>query len=577
MKFLFVTFVIGIVISLAMSPAFGQVTFIDMAQQWGVTHEDDTRGVAIVDLESDGRNEIVVVNKFGYNRLYKWNWETSSYDELGEEYGIAETVQHHNITVADVDKDLNPDLYITSHIGLPDARYYLNLGYAPFQDVAEEYNLDELHEMGSAFFQLTPHTGVSGLLGGRLMIRENDIFVDYTEGSGLEHITNQHTPIFFDIDGDIDADLFIAGNHETNTGRLFRNNSDTTFSDISYNTNEGGFPVGQGLSVGDIDNDGDFDFYLSSGFGVNSMWQNDGTGYFTNVTGWSNTDYAGYTRAVCFGDYDNDGDVDLFLNRGMAPNALLLNNGNGQFTDFSQEAGIDDFYNGYAAAVGDLNNDGQLDIVATNCDFYPTCVYINQNQNPSWLKVRLIGRPANSLALGARIKLWGVNPESGDTVLLGMRRIASLTSIHSVDDLVAHFGTGVYQDLTIEVTFASLEVVHISNLIPGQTITVVEHQTDIDESGTSLPYNYLSISAYPNPFNNSTKIAVKAKNGVYSLTIYDILGRIVKNRELAITDNSASFTWDGTNNDGSPVPSGLYLAKVYNSRHNATAKITLLR
>jgi len=558
--------------------AFCQVSFLEMANELNVTDIDDSRGAAIIDLNNDDICEIVIVNKYGQNRLYMWF--DSLYYDVGEEYGINETDRHHCITVADVDKDSNPDLYITGDQGdYDEAHYFLNYGYPPFEDVAVDYNLNTVYEMGSAFFQLAPHTSLAGLCGGRLMIRVEDTFIDVTQGSGLESITNVFCPLFYDIDRDGDVDLYAAGNHESHTGRLFRNNGDSTFTDISTNSNEGQFRIGQTAAFGDIDNDGDFDLYVCSGFGTNTMWQNDGTGFFTNITDLSNTGVGGYTRAACFGDYDNDGDLDLFLNRATDYNILFLNNGNGIFTDYSQEAGVTDNLNGMGAASGDLNNDGQLDIVAVNCDYQPTQVYINQNQNSSFLKVRAVGQQKNSLALGAIIELYGIIENPLDTVLIGIRQIASETSGLSVDDLTAHFGTGIYENLHIHLTFPSLGVVDIFDIYPGQTITIHESLTDIDESETGLPSKFLNIDAYPNPFNSSVKISFTGESAnQYSLKIFDMLGRLVKSDIINNNNmNSYSYFWNATDDLDQPVPSGIYFISVRSKEYASSIKVTLLK
>jgi hypothetical protein len=418
---------------------------------------------------------------------------------------------------------------------------------------------------------------VSGLLGGKLMIRENDVFYDYTEGSGLEDITNQLCPVFFDLDGDFDDDLFLAGNHEVNTGRMFRNNGDTTFTDISSNNNQGIFELGQSVAIGDIDNDGDFDFYLGSGFGFNSMWRNDGTGFFTNITGWSNTGYDGYTRGICFADFDNDTDLDIFVNRATDYNLLLENDGTGIFTDISNQANVDDVFNGYAASIGDLNNDGMIDIVATNCDDHPTCVYINQTVNENnFLRVRLIGQHKNSLALGAILKLYAITEEPSDTVLIGTRQISSHSGLHSVSELTAHFGTGEYQLLRLEVTFASHERVVIPQLNPGQTITIAEPQVGIDDQ-PELPENTLLVNAYPNPFNNSTKIVISGGTENYLIKIYNILGREIKSLSITNNQNASTFIWDGTDKQSQSVKSGVYFLKVNSGEYKASYKLTLLK
>jgi len=442
--------------------------------------------------------------------------------------------------------------------------------------MAEDFNLDYVTEMGSAFFQMTPQAGLSGYIGGRLMIREEETFIDVTEGSGLETITNVHCPLFFDLDGDIDDDLFVAGNHTAQVGRLFRNNGDSTFVDISDNTNEGGFPLCQGAAIGDIDNDGDFDLYLTFATGYNSMWENDGTGFFTNITELSHTGVAGFTRGVCFGDFDHDTDLDLFLNRAQDYNVLFLNNGHGVFTDISEEAGVVDNLNGIGCATGDLDNDGQLDIVAVNCDFQRNLVYINENEDTSFLKIRMVGTPKNSLALGSIIDLFGVSEDDLDTVRIGKREVQSHTGMFSVNDPIAHFGTGEFQNLIVKATFQSLDEVTLYDIWPGQTISIYERPTDIADSDPSLP-DRMTLATYPNPFNSAINIAVTGGTRPgYELAIYDMLGRLVNSDLIYETDN-LNYTWDGLNNSGQPAPSGIYCLRVRNGEFAAEKKITLVK
>lgn len=569
-----------VVFLLMINIAHGQVTFLEVANELNVDDLDDSRGVAIIDINNDNISEIIIINKYGYNRLYVWNNSHGLYYDEGYYYGISETNLHHNITVADVFKNHLPDLYITGDANSYHGRFYINSGAGPFVDMAEEFNLANPTDMGSAFFQMTPESGISILCGRRLMTLQNNTFVDITDGSGLENVDNVFSPIFFDIDSDNDDDLFIAHNWELNVGALFRNNGDSTFTDISTNTDEGGFGYGQGVTFGDIDNDGDFDLYLCSGFGTNTMWENDGTGYFINITGWSNTGVGGYSRGTAFGDFDNDCDLDLFINRAYGYNMLFLNNGEGVFQDYSEEAGVIDNLNGQSCSTGDLNNDGQLDVVAVNCDYEPTQVYLNQNQNSSFLKVKLIGCYKNTLALGAIIELYGITTDPDDTVFIGKREILSHSSYFSVNDIIAHFGTADYDNLRVVVTFKSLTAVDTSGITPGQMITIWEAgEVYVDELFLQIPSEYPYINTYPNPFNNSTRIILRG--GVsenYELAIYDILGRLVKSVHIHNKCSSTvRYIWNGTNDLNQPVPSGVYLIQVSNALKIAETKITLVR
>jgi hypothetical protein len=552
-----------------------QVSFIESAQELGVTQLDFGIGVAIADINGDGNAEIITTNNSGPDRVYVW--DGFAYEEVGEEYGIHENDHHHSIAIVDLDKNSFPDLYITGDQSSLHGHMYINNGNDHFNDMAAIYNLQEVGEMGSSFFQLTPESEISVLRGGRLMLRYQGRFIDVSDSSGLEGISIVLTPLFFDIDGDYDCDLFIGHNWEFTSGTLYHNNGDSTFTDISTNTDLGSFRSSNSAVVGDIDNDSDFDIYQLSGE-RNTMWLNDGTGYFTDFTAESQTGYAGYTRAANFADFDNDGDIDLFVNRALDYNLLLLNDGHGHFTDVSQEAGVMDNLNGFGSSVGDLNNDGQLDIVAVNCCNTPKQIYINQNQNDSYLRVRLHGQRRNTMALGSIVKLLGIDSTQHET-LIGTRVLQSHTTGCSVDEPIMHFGTGAYQNLRLEVHFPSGAVIDSLELTPGQIIDVYEPDfVSVDEKDPQLPKNLLVLNAYPNPFNSSTVITIEGGTGDCKIAIYDLLGRAVKSITLSPSNASSKrFIWNGTDKNNSKVPSGIYFVRAQNDSHSAELKVTLLK
>lgn len=572
--------VIVMLLAVPIFSAKGQVTFLDRAYELNLHHFDVSISAAIVDLDNDFVNEIIVINH-GLRRLYVW--QGSAYQDMGDYYEMNLYCYYaNNITVADVNFDYKPDLYINDAGGFC-AKLYINDMPLPFQEMTAEYGLGETADVGSVFFQMTPTSGLCLLAGPRLLNLQNGVFVDITPGSGLENLTNVFCPVFFDIDGDYDDDLFIAGNHEFNYGVLFRNNGDGTFTDISTNTDENGFGYGQEVSFGDIDNDGDFDLYLTAGRDgqgspdrPNTMWANDGTGYFTNITELSNTGYRGYSRSSSFGDFDNDGDIDLFVNRTEGYKVLFLNDGGGVFTDYSEEAGVNDRSIGMGCAVGDLNNDGQLDIIAANADWYNqhwirNNVYINQNADSSYLKVKAVGCEPNTLALGAIVEL------SQGRKLIGKREISSHPIFGGVNDLVAHFGTGIFTNLALTVHFQSGVIQDTMGLEPGQTVIIYECElTHVDDPEDPLPRQSVIVSAYPNPFNSSTRITINGGEDIYDLGIFDILGRKVRFAIENRMDGSTSFTWDGQNDLNQPLPSGVYFIRVQNDRAYSEIKVTLI-
>jgi enediyne biosynthesis protein E4 len=556
--------------------AYAQVRFVDSAQSLGITQLDFGIGVAIADINGDGFAEIVSTNVTGPDRVFVWNGE--SYEDLGQQYGIHDDNLHHSIALVDLDKNALPDLYITGDLYTIHGHMYINIGNNHFVDMAEGYNLREVDEMGSSFFQLTQDSELSVLRGSELMIRYQGSFVDFTEGSGLEDVSNVLTPLIFDIDGDYICDLYIGHNWESTVGTLYRNNNDSTFTDISTNTDSAGFKPCNSAVIGDIDNDGDFDIYQLSGFGINSMWRNDGTGYFTDFTIASQTGYDGYTRAANFADFDNDGDLDLFVNRAEDYNMLLINDGHGVFTDISYTAGVYDSLNGFGSSVGDLNNDGQLDIVTVNCCNNLRQVYINQNQNFAYLRVKLHGQHRNTMALGTIAKLYGIDSVQNE-ISLGTRVLQSHTTGCSVDEPILHFGTGIYQLLRLELHWPSGGTTSMSGIVPGQTLDVYEPGYDaISDDIPNLPENSFIIQAYPNPFNSSTLITVGRGTGDCEIAIYDLLGREVKSAAVQLQSSSnTSYLWDGTDSQDNHVPSGVYFVKANSDNHSAELKVTLLK
>jgi len=136
--------------------------------------------------------------------------------------------------------------------------------------------------------------------------------------------------------------------------------------------------MGPGAAFFDYDDDGDMDLYLVQG-GVlqgdcsafrNRLYSNDGQGHFTDVSGGSGADIPGYGMGVAAADYDNDGDVDLYVTR-VGTSVLLRNEGQGKFADATAEAGVGNEGLATAAAFFDYDRDGRLDLVVLNYLLWP--------------------------------------------------------------------------------------------------------------------------------------------------------------------------------------------------------------
>jgi len=215
-------------------------------------------------------------------------------------------------------------------------------------------------------------------------------FIDVTTQVGLpDAMRGVNVGIFSDFDNDGHKDAFFGC--FTDRSRLFRSVADpqdasrrkfVEVTDASGITKKGDGDFAVVASAGDYDNDGDLDiyvgryidprknlpttlFYTRNGEG-NSLLRNDGNFHFTDVTRQAGITESGLTLGVAWGDYDSDGDLDMYVANDFGRDALLKNNGDGTFVDASKETGAFDPGYGMSSSWGDIDNDGDLDIYVSD-------------------------------------------------------------------------------------------------------------------------------------------------------------------------------------------------------------------
>jgi len=243
---------------------------------------------------------------------------------------------------------------------------------------------------------------------------------------------------FFDYDRDGWLDIYLVNGgqtayHKSKTpvkNALYRNNGDGTFADVTEKAGVAGSGYGQGVAVGDFDNDGHPDIYVTN-FGKNILYRNNCNGTFTDVTDRAGTGDTRWSTSAAFFDYDRDGLLDLFVCNYMewdfsknifcgetrpgyrsychpnnfkgVSNTLYRNNGDGTFTDVTKKAGVDSNEGkGLGVVCADFNNDGWMDIYVAN-DATRNFLFVN-NGNGTFTDNGLIAEVA-----------YGINgkPESG--------------------------------------------------------------------------------------------------------------------------------------------------------------------
>ncbi len=263
----------------------------------------------------------------------------------------------------------------------PQYRIEVKAGYdkptLTFEDIAPKIGLDKTSAgRGIAIFDYDNDGYLDILIaaahGGCNLYHNNGdgTFTDVSINSGFDACVNGFAPVIGDYDNDGFPDVFVTRlGFYAGECQLFHNNGDGTFTDV---TKQAGLKVwGPGFTASWIDYDGDgyLDLFIANNLGglferktPNRLFHNNGNGTFTEVTEKAGLSTMWPTIGGAWGDYNNDGRPDLFLSNGLGRSQLYRNNGNGTFTDVSEEAGIDALVFGSPAFWWDYDNDGWLDI-----------------------------------------------------------------------------------------------------------------------------------------------------------------------------------------------------------------------
>jgi ASPIC and UnbV/FG-GAP-like repeat len=237
--------------------------------------------------------------------------------------------------------------------------------YGPGGITAVDYDND-------GFYDLFIPDGVSSRL---LRNRGDGTFEDVTEKAGLEGLDGVSVAVFADYDNDGYKDLFVSRTFRPN--QLFHNNGDGTFTDVTARSGLGEDCCTTVASWGDYDNDGYLDLYVGRYLDPrrdipttfyarngepNRLYHNNGDGTFTDVTERAGVGDTGLCLGSAWGDYDGDGRLDLFVVNDFGRSTLYRNRGDGTFADVTAAAGALAYGAGMSASFGDYDNDGRLDL-----------------------------------------------------------------------------------------------------------------------------------------------------------------------------------------------------------------------
>ncbi len=389
------------------------------------------------DYDGDGDLDLFVDNHYIDGPYFYKNNGDGTFTDIFDDLGLRAHGDRHGSGWCDFDNDGDLDLHVTfgadkgGTLGMKSDEQLLNVGGDQFFEVADVEGITDTFGRGrSVAWGDVNNDGYADLLLGNLktdlVLYQNNgdqTFTDVTAAAGLGGLQYNECD-FADYNNDGLADIFCTDVEAfgQRTERLYKNNGDGTFTNA---TAEAGIaPLSQGRSVtwADYDNDGNLDLFITRGTDVamkQTLYHNNGDGTFTDVTNAAGFRALNNNRAACWGDFDNDGYLDLYVvNSGMdpagkGPNFLYRNNHSGGFRDVAAQAGVQSLVlsRGRGAAWADYDGDGFLDLFVTNgednTDYPqgPQFLFRNGGNTSHWLEIKLVGTTSNRDALGAKVTI----------------------------------------------------------------------------------------------------------------------------------------------------------------------------
>jgi enediyne biosynthesis protein E4 len=432
-------------------------TFENVTGSAGVGDKGYGMGMTVGDINNDGFPDIYITN-YGPNVLYLNNGN-GTFSDISKQAGVAGKECSVGAVWFDYDNDGLLDLYVGNYIKYdPEYSYF----YAPDGfpgPMAYDGQLDRLyHNLGKNKFEdVTEKMGIDNP-DGRAM------------GVGAA-----------DYDGDGWVDIFVANDHMVNNiyhnmeGKLFVDEG--TKTGMAFNQ-AGEATISMSVDFADYNGDGLIDVFMSDDTYC-SLYQNQGNGVFRDMAYPSGISIAAAQHvgwSSSFMDYDNDGDVDLFKVNGELKHLYgqedqLFENMDGEkFEDVSVQLGayFEEENVGRGACFGDYDNDGDLDGYVVNLDDQGAFLRNNRGNENNWIIFKLVGTKSNRDAIGALVKIT-----AGEKQQVGVRR--STTGYLSQNDPRMHFGIGDAEVVDfVEIKWPSGVTQRLENLKANQILTITE-------------------------------------------------------------------------------------------------------
>lgn len=532
---------------------------------------DGSRSAAFVDVNNDGFLDIFISNgpKGGENNSLYLNNSKGNFTKVTGDPLVQDGKPSDGATWGDIDNDGDLDVYVVNWYGKPNL-FYLNDGKGHFTQVTTgdiiQKGFSETASWGDfdndGFLDLYVTNSSPNRSGQHNFLLKNNKDGQFTKD--VQNIITQtkkdaRSVNWIDFDNDGRLDIFVT--HEDGSPNQLFKNTEKGFQLIK-NDFQSKPSASMGSSWADYDNDGDLDVLVANFRTEAKLFNNQGNGVFKEVQ--VGVENKGLAFGSIWGDIDNDGDLDLFVanasfSKNKVPNFLYLNDGKGKFTRVTTGPIAAYRGNTFGASFGDYDNDGHLDLVTANTfqKAEANTLYHNKGNKNNWINISLKGTISNASAIGAKVRVkaningknvWQmreISAQSGYNCQNSLRVHIGLGNAQRIDSLVIEWPSGVKEwkkKLKANKFYSFQETMPkrfvranfaIENLSGKTNQLVVSTKSSIQFKNLSKHHPQVKVS-YQWDFNNDGIVDSHQKNPTYTYTkpgIYTICLVVSKGSE----------------------------------------------
>jgi len=533
-------------------------------------------GSAWGDFNNDGYQDI-----FASRRQLYFNNGDGTFTKITSG-DVVEYGQGVGGTIGDYDNDGYLDIF-TAGPSSSGSNLFHNNGDGTFDQVLEEPFLSDSSDFQVSSWVDIENDGDLDLFvsaGGNVGFTDNYLYINNNDGTFTRDTTNLITKdstatincSWSDFNNDGYVDLFIANGAQfidAGANYLYMNNGDGSFTRLTEGAIVNDQNSSLGSSWGDYNNDGYLDLFVANGR-ENKLYKNNGDNTFKSVLAGEMVTENSVSAGSGWADFDNDGDLDLLVANIGSNNSLFENNGDGTFTKVLGESFSEHI--GFGCSWADWDKDGDLDILFTWTNTNHNTPYLNNGNSNNWINIHCTGTMSNTSAIGAKIwlkatvngsEIWQVREITGQTGSLGQSSLNAhfgLGSEGTIDSILVQWPSGITQE------FSDIPVNNHIEIIEGESLSVQEfsHNSTID-----------LFTVYPNPADAFVTVQFELNRPAnIDLSIIDLSGStLLKLRKEKYFDGLNNVTFQSNS-----LPSGIYNCRlIIDNNFILNRKVVILR